>query len=299
VRSELLAGARDGAPAVPPGIVLAVLFGATAVEVGFSPAAATALSLLTFAGVAQMAAVELLRGDAQLSIVLLTFLLINVRYVIYSATLSVQASELSGRWRAVLSYALFDVNFALVTAQLDEHTDISGRELTAAHGWYYAGATAVLVGSFAAATLVGALAGQVIDENLGLSFAIPLIFVALVIPRLTDRAAAATAAVAAAVAVLTAGSPFNLGLLAAATCGTIAGTAAEQWSADSTGTDASGDDEADTDASGSDETDIDASGSDETEPDEATADESGSEAADSGSDDGDTDRSDDQRGTRE
>jgi predicted branched-subunit amino acid permease len=229
VRSELVAGARDAAPAVPPGIVLAILFGATAVEVGFSPAAATALSLFTFAGVAQMAAVELLRGDAALSIVLLTFLLVNMRYVIYSAALSVQSESLSARWRAVLSYALFDVNFALLTAQLEDDTDVPGREITVAHGWYYAGATAALVGSFAAATLVGAIAGQIIDENLGLSFAIPLIFVSLVVPRLTDRAAAATAVVAAAVAVLAAGLPFNTGLLVATACGTVAGTAAERF----------------------------------------------------------------------
>lgn len=231
VRSELVAGVRDAAPAVPPGVVLAMLFGATAVEVGFSPAAATALSLFTFAGAAQMAAVELLRGDAELSIVLLTFLLINLRYVIYSATLSIQVQDMSLRWRAVLSYALFDVNFALATARFDDEAfdpdPVAGVEFH--RGWYYVGATAVLVGSFAGATLVGSLAGRVIDESLGLSFAIPLIFVALVVPRLTDRASAATAGVAAVVAVVAAGLPFSTGLLVAAVVGTAAGVLTQRY----------------------------------------------------------------------
>lgn len=237
-RSELLAGVRDAAPAAPPGIVLAMLFGATAVEVGFSPAAATALSLFTFAGAAQMAAVELLRGDADLSIVLLTFLLINLRYVIYSATLSIQAKDMSLRWRAVLSYALFDVNFALTTARFDdgELGPESGSASGARRGWYYVGATTVLVGPFAVSTLVGALAGQVIDEGLGLSFAIPLIFVALVVPRLSDRASAVTAGIAAVVAVVAAGLPFNAGLLVAAVFGTAAGVLTQRYAVEDEGT---------------------------------------------------------------
>jgi hypothetical protein len=53
-----------------------------------------------------------------------------------------------------------------------------------------------------------------------------------VVPRLTDRAAAATAAVAAGVAVVAAGLPFNAGLLVAAACGTVAGVVAERVDGD-------------------------------------------------------------------
>jgi predicted branched-subunit amino acid permease len=127
----------------------------------------------------------------------------------------------------VFAYALFDINFALATARFEEQAPTEG-DGSFHRGWYYVGATAPLVGTFAGATLVGALAGRVIGEGLGLSFAIPLIFVALVVPRLTDRAAAATAAVAAGVAVVAAGLPFNAGLLVAAACGTVAGVVIER-----------------------------------------------------------------------
>ena len=64
-------------------------------------------------------------------------------------------------------------------------------------------------------------------ESWSLDFTLPLTFIALVFPGLRDRPAAAAALAAGILAVLAAGLPYKLGLLAAALVSIVAGLAAE------------------------------------------------------------------------
>ena len=61
-----------------------------------------------------------------------------------------------------------------------------------------------------------------------MSFALPLTFIALVVPALKDRASIAAAAVAALVGLLAAGLPYKTGLLAAALIGIAVGLLVER-----------------------------------------------------------------------
>lgn len=246
-RASFVAGVRDAAPTLPPNVPFGMLFGATAVQVGFDPVAATALSVFTFAATAQLAAVELLRSGSDLPVVLATILLINLRYVVYSASLAPEVGHLSRRWRAAIAYPLFDISYALSIARFtdenedrDDATDDGDDEARSDgegarpqddhRGWYYLGTALPMVAVFAGSTLAGALAGQVVGEGLHLSFAIPLIFVALLVPSIDGRAGAVVAAVAGVVAVAGAGLPYNLGLLAAAVAGTVVAALAQRGS---------------------------------------------------------------------
>lgn len=266
-------GVRDCAPAVPPSVPYGMLFGAAAVQIGLDPAQATALSLFTFAATAQVAAVDLLNGGAALPVALATLLLINLRYVIYSASLAERLQHLPWYWRAAIAYPLFDVTYALATARFSEarerpadgeakrsadgeangHTTdrTGGRPLngdggetatdatrratdraeptTGDHpGWYFLGTGLPMVASFVLGTLAGALAGQTLGAGLQLDFAIPLIFVALLVPKLDGEASALAAVTAAVIAVGGANLPFNAGLLFALVAGTLAGTLADR-----------------------------------------------------------------------
>lgn len=226
-RSDLLVGVRDAAPAVPPNVPFGMLFGATAAEVGFAPVEATAMSVFIFAGAAQMAAVELLQSGAVLPVVLATAFVLNLRYVVYSASLAPVVRDLPTRWRAAMGYGLFDVNYALTVATFGGDRERPGPADGAPRdrhpGWYYLGATLPLVAALAVGTLAGALLGASFGGGLDLAFAIPLIFVALAVPMIGDRTSLLAAAVSAVVAVLGAGLPVNLGLLLATGCGVAAG----------------------------------------------------------------------------
>jgi len=224
-----LSGVYDILPALPPNLPFGMIFGAAAVDVGISPLEATAMSLFVFAGAAQVAAVDLLQTDTALPVVFVTVVIVNARYVIYSASVAPLVQNLPRRWRAVMGYGLFDVNFAFFMDKFGPAGTVSGAEdgQTLHRGWYYVGLTAPAVVTFVAGTSVGALVGSAVGEGLDLEFAIPLLFIALLAPSIDSGPAVVTVVVAAVVSTGAAGLPFNLGLLVAIFAAVCAGAVAE------------------------------------------------------------------------
>lgn len=220
-RAELLEGLRDAAPAVPPLVTGGMIFGVTAVQTGFTPLSATLLSLFAFAGTAQLAALELLEDGAVVHVVLGTVFLINLRYVVFSASLAPKISHLSRTWRVVVAYPLSDINYALAEVRFTDDDIDEGHR-----GWYLVGTSVPLVAGLTVGTLTGALLGRVIGEGLHLDFAVTLVFVSLLASQIEERATAVGAAAGVVVATAGAGLPANLGLLAAVVLGTALGVLA-------------------------------------------------------------------------
>lgn len=217
-RRECLTGLLDAAPAVPPLVTGGMIFGVTAVKMGFLPLSATLLSLFAFAGTAQLAALELVQNGAALPVVLGTVLLINLRYIIFSASIAPKIAHLSRVWRAVVAYPLSDINYALAEVRFtDEEIDEGHR------GWYLLGASAPLVAGLAGGTLAGTLLGRVVGEGLHLDFAITLVFVSLLAAQIDQRATAVGSGGGMVVATALADLPANLGLLVAVVAGTALG----------------------------------------------------------------------------
>lgn len=71
--------------------------------------------------------------------------------------------------------------------------------------------------------------GAGVPQAWGLEFAVPLVFLALLVPTLKDHESLAAAVAAGVVAVAGAGLPFNLGLILAAIVGVGIGMLAESW----------------------------------------------------------------------
>ncbi|WP_436933833.1 AzlC family ABC transporter permease [Halovenus marina] len=222
-------GVYDILPALPPNIPFGMLFGAAAADVGITPVEATAMSLFVFAGAAQLAAVDLLQTDTALPIILFTVLVINIRYVIYSASIAPLVQDLPRRWRAVMGFGLFDVNFAFFMDKFNpgEAGSDEAEDSNIHKGRYYLGLTIPAVGSFVVATALGGFVGNAVGEELNLSFAIPLIFIAILAPLVDTRPAIVTVIVAAVVSIGAAGLPFNVGLLVAIFCAVCVGTIIE------------------------------------------------------------------------
>lgn len=219
-RSAFLDGVVDVTPALPANAVFGVITGVATVGVGLSPVAAWTATVVLFAGAAQLAAVELLEEAAPAAIVVLAALLVNLRYLMYSASIARYFRELPVRWRAVLPYFLVDLNFALAVARFEERpeTDRLGYFLgTALAPWV------VYVGGAG----VGAFLGAGVPGRLHLDFAVPLLFLGLLVPAVDDRPTLAAAAVSGVVAVAGAGLPFELGLMVAAVVGIAAGVTVE------------------------------------------------------------------------
>jgi 4-azaleucine resistance transporter AzlC len=196
---------------VPFGLVYAVL----ARDAGLSLVETQALSVLVFAGSAQVSAVGLFgAGAAGAEIVSTTFLL-NVRHVLYGLSLG-RRIPLRGWRRPVAAYFLTDESFGVVTAR-EERTFafLLGAELSLFLTWNVA-------------TLGGAVAGTAIADpaKLGLDLIFPLAFLALLVPLVRTRVELAVALVSGGLAyVLAEGLPGGLPILVTGIAGSLLGAA--------------------------------------------------------------------------
>lgn len=224
-RDSFLEGARAVAPVLVGVVPFGLVAGAAAVGVGLSGLQAVGLSVVVFAGASQLAAIELLGQDAPLAVVALTALVINLRMLMYSASIAPYFRTVATRWRAGLAYLLTDQAYALSVTRFRAERPVRRR-------WYYLGAALPLWIVWQLCTVAGVVVGARVPESLPLEFAVPLTFLALLVPAVTDRASAVAAAVGGTGAVVGAGLPLNLGLIAGAVAGVAAGVAVEtRWSA--------------------------------------------------------------------
>lgn len=219
-RSDFLAGFRDVAPALPAFGSFGIVFGIAAVEAGFPPVDAVAMSTMVFAGTVQFAVVELWAQDALPVVIVLTALVVGLRYSMYSASIAPYFERLSTRWRWLLSFFLLEVTYALTVARLNADEAVSGR-------WYYLGVGVPLWSAWILTTAVGSVYAVDVPPELGLGFAVPLIFMALLFSTIEDRWTAAAGAVAAVGSVGFFDLPFGLGLIVAALVGVAGGRIAE------------------------------------------------------------------------
>lgn len=218
-RAAFAAGVRTVSPVMLGVIPFGLVAGATAVEVGLPVSGAVALSVVVFAGASQLAAIELLGEAAPAAVIVLTALVINARMVMYSASLAPHLEDEPLGWRALAAYLLTDQAYALSVTRFAAD-DVPRR-------WFYLGTAVPLWVVWQICTVAGALAGARIPESIPLSFAVPLTFLALLVPAIEDRSTAAAAVVGGTIATLGVGLPYNLGLLAGAVAGILAGVVVE------------------------------------------------------------------------
>ena len=211
-KSEFLTGARDQLPILLGVVPFGVIFGALAISVGIPPLAAQGFSLFVFAGSSQFIAVGLIGEMAPVIVILTTIFVVNLRHALYSASLSPHFVPLRMRWKLTLSWLLTDEAFATAS------TRYRRGNTTAAH-WYTLGTGLTLFTAWQFSTALGIWVGGEIPANFPLAFALPLTFIALLVPNLVDRGTLAAAVSAGGIAVLLSGLPLRLGLLIGAVAG--------------------------------------------------------------------------------
>lgn len=189
-----------------------VVYGAAAVSAGLGPWQAQAMSAVLFAGSAQFLFAQLWSVGTPPILILGAVLLINLRHLLYSASVAPYLAATPRRWKALLAYWLTDEAYAAAIPHL----------LAAPPGqgpWILAGSGFALWAGWQGATAVGVFLGQFLPTHLPLDFALTLTFIAIVVPMLRDRYQLAVALVAGGVATLLAGLPYKLGLFAGALAG--------------------------------------------------------------------------------
>lgn len=212
-------GARDLSPTLLGVVPFGVVAGLAAVEADLSVSHAIGFSVAMFAGAAQLVAIELLASDSQLVVIVTTALVVNLRLVMYSASIAPYLVNHRRRDRAVAAYFLVDQAYAL---SLIRYQRVDGEDLRI---WYFLGCGVTLWLAWQAATVVGALAGNLVPDEVPLEFAVPLTFLAVLVPTVVDRPTLVAALVAAGVATSTSRLPANLGMPIGTSSGILVGTA--------------------------------------------------------------------------
>ncbi len=227
-RRAFTEGVRALVPILVGVVPFGLIFGVTAAELPVDNLLGWASSLIIFAGASQLAAVDLLASDAAPVVVILTVLVINARHVMYSASIEPHFRDLRMRDKIILPYLMTDQAYAMSILRFED------RALSATYRrWYYLGAGLALWTTWQLSTTTGLLVGDVIPSSWRLDFAVPLVFLALLVPAVRTRPAFAAALVAAGIAVAGRDLPFNLGLLIGALAGVLAGTLADRDEVDS------------------------------------------------------------------
>lgn len=222
---EFLAGALQTLPLIFGAIPFGLIFGALAQSSGLSPAATLAMSAFVFAGSAQFIAAGLVAAGTSLPLIWLTVCVVNLRHLLYAASLVPHLRHLPQRWRVPLSFWLTDETYAVAIRRFSDPQPSEHKH------WYYLGSAVAMYINWIACTGLGlGLSHQLPNAaGWGLDFAMVATFIGMVVPYLTTRPMVATVAVAGVTAVLAHGLPHQLGLMVAALFGVAAGVISDCW----------------------------------------------------------------------
>jgi 4-azaleucine resistance transporter AzlC len=220
-RAEFLAGVHAQAPLLLGVVPFGLAYGAYAVKTGLSTGLAQAMSAIVFGGTSQFVGVRQIGDGVPGAIIVLTALFVNARHMLYSASLAPYADHLPSRWRWLLAYLLTDEAYATAITRYRR-----GGPVAHAH-WFFFGSGLALWTSWQLSTAVGVFVGAAVPDSWSLDFALPLTFLAILMPALKGRPAVAAAAIAGAIAIIGFRWPYGTGLLTAMLVGMAAGIATD------------------------------------------------------------------------
>ena len=221
-----LTHARAGATTVAPMLLGVVPFGLVAgaapIAHGFDGWTAMGLSTVVFAGASQLAIVDVLAQGGSAVVAILAAWTINLRLVLYSASLAPYLGHESTRRRLGAAYLLNDQVYALSVAHW------GGNDRAESRLPFYVGAGVLLWVGWVAATIAGVLLGSAVPDSVPLDFAVPLVFLVLLVPVLVARPAVVAAVAGGVVAVIAAEAGAGpLSTIVGAGSGIIAGAIAD------------------------------------------------------------------------
>lgn len=224
-KSPFLLGLRDGVPFLLVIIPFSLLFGIVATEAGLNVYEALAFSVSVVAGASQFTAVQLMHEGNPTPIIVLSALAVNLRYAMYSASLTQYLGK-AGFWqRALAAYLMVDQSYATAMMTYEKKPDWNVTQRLR----YFVGVSLAMIPVWYACTVIGALVGGQIPEEFALDFALPITFLALIAPMLRTIAHLAAAGTSIMLALGFAFLPYNLGLFIAAICAMVVGAQVELY----------------------------------------------------------------------
>ena len=221
-RAAFKAGFAAGAPTLFGIGAWGLVVGIAMVKAGLTVPQALGMTLLVFAGSAQLASLPLILANAPIWVVFATALVVNLRFVIFSALLAPHFSHLPWKSRFGFGYISGDISVALFLQRFPSPAPEAGK-LSYLKALMFPNWCAWQTGS-----IIGILLGSTVPPQWGLGFAGTLAILCITVPMVTNKAVLVGVVVASAVSILAFALPYKLGLLVAVLAGMFAAIAVEE-----------------------------------------------------------------------
>jgi len=216
--ADAWAGLKVLAPFMPGIAAFGLAFGALVPAAGVNGWTGFFASVSVMAGASQISIIESIRSHAPAFVAVLTALIINARFALYSAALGPVFSAFPRRWKLGLAHIMTDQVAVVALQNTDRYPDPVRRR------WFILGAALPFVMVWVGGTVVGIVAGPVIPSSWNIGFIVPLMFIAVMVPALKRPEDLVGLGVTAAVVLLSKGLPFGLNVLTGIVAGIAAGT---------------------------------------------------------------------------
>lgn len=211
----------DAIPLFVPAVPFAFVIGLAVVDSGIHPFVGWSSAWLIFGGAAQLTVISLLGAGTALIAAITAGLVVNARHVMYSAALA-PTFQKQPKWMQLLGpYALIDQMFALAALRVDDDPETFRT--------YYLTAGATFWTLWQITVALGLFIGPSIPEEWNLGFAVPILFIGLIVIGIDRYPKLVAGLVGGGVTYLFAGLPNRAGLLVGALVGILAGTIAERY----------------------------------------------------------------------
>ena len=173
-------GILDILPLMIPVVPFGIIFGAIGIELGFGPYVTYATSIIIFSGASQIVILQLLSAGASSLVVITSSSVVSTRHLLYGAVVSQYLNELSIQWKLLLSYLLTDQSFAVSNEYFKKNINNNFKH------YYLLGSGFTLWLIWQITTIIGIILGSIVPDELGLTFTIPLTFLALLVNYLRN-----------------------------------------------------------------------------------------------------------------
>ncbi len=227
MQSSFMAGGREGWRVFLPlsvGLIpWALVTGMSMVSAGFTTWQAMGMSIIVFAGTAQLGTLPLIAGGAPVWLIVVTALVLNLRFIIFSAAIAKGFRDVPTPLRWFSGHLLTDGVFAACLERMtlveDRHWRLGYYLIPSLWSWLL----------WQAFTLIGVLTAASIPKSWSLEFMATIALLVLLVPMAKLRPMLLAALTGGAAAVVLRGLPLRLGVIVAIIIGIAAGFAAEHW----------------------------------------------------------------------
>ena len=219
---------REGFNAVRPALIATftwgLVTGVAMVKSGLSESAAALMTIFVYAGSAQLTSLPLIASGSPLWLIFVAGLIVNLRFLIFSAALQPYFQSLPWHKRLVYGFFSTDMSFVIFMPRFGEAKD-KGTEhqrafflATIVPGWI----------AWQSSSMLGIVLGSLVPATWNLDFAAVLALMAITIPLANSRPMLVSMLAAGVAAWIGQGLPLRLGLLLAVVVGIAIGIWAEK-----------------------------------------------------------------------